>query len=88
MCPSAVVAGDDDDGAVLLDSDAGRCCGREGEGRRVPALLRGRPPPRLLPEQDGGGELHRPARSFLPAVRPCTVLLFDVLASFSVNKKV
>ena len=77
-----------DDGVILLDLDAGRCCGRAGEEPRIPALLRGRPPHRLLPAQDGGGELHRPARSFLPAVRPCTVLLFDVLASFSVNKKV
>ncbi|KAG2610035.1 hypothetical protein PVAP13_4KG094000 [Panicum virgatum] len=32
----------------------GRCCGRAEEGRRVPAQLRGRPPPHLLPEQDGG----------------------------------
>ena len=52
----------DDDGVVLLDFDAGQCCGRTGEGRRVPAHLRGRPPPHLLLEQDGGGELH-----FLPS---------------------
>ena len=50
-----------DDGVILLDLDAGRCCGRAEEGRRVPAQLRGRPPPHLLPEQDGG-ELH-----FLPS---------------------
>ena len=63
VCPSAAVAGGD--GVVLLGFDAGRCCGRAGEEPRIPALLRGRPPPRLLPAQDGGGELHRPTPSFL-----------------------
>jgi hypothetical protein len=57
--------------------DAGRCSGGgAGEGRGVPALFRGRPPPRLLPEQDGEGEFHSIHRSLISSLqladaKPC-----------------